>query len=168
MARAYRTHSCPLYRYGCRTEVTEVPGTGNTRENTRLRGGIRFEVEDFIQLAWHVLTGPTSPMQSVTVWALSTTTAGAIYREPQLLVTGATAALTATVHITAYPVGDVAKNIMAVARPIFPPTRSAKCHKNKAKGPKTQSIAKYFDDSCIAVVVPCVAFLGFLRQPKRG
>ena len=94
----YRTHRISLYGFGC-TELTEVPGTGNTRVIHALGGGVRFEVEDFIQLAWHFLTGPTSPIQSVVaVWAFSTTTTKEINREPQRVATGATAvALTATV-----------------------------------------------------------------------
>ena len=71
---SYRTHRSHLYRLGRCTELIEVPGTGNTRENTRPRGRSRFEVEVFIQLAWHVLTGLTSPRQSVAVRTLSTTT----------------------------------------------------------------------------------------------
>ena len=125
-------------------------------------------MEDFIQLAWHVLTRPTSPRQSVAVWALSVTTTEAINREPQRVAVGATAALTATDHSTAYPGRGASKKNMAVASPISPPARSAKCHDNQAKRPKTQRIAQDFDDSCIAVAVPCVAFLGFLRLPKRG
>ena len=94
---SYRTHRSSLYGFGC-SELTEVPGTGNTRGEIHvLEGGVRFEVEDFIQLAWHVLTGPTSPRQSVVaVWALSTTTTEAINREPPRVATGATATLTAT------------------------------------------------------------------------
>ena len=32
---SYRTHRSSLYGLGCYTELTEVPGTGNTRVNTR-------------------------------------------------------------------------------------------------------------------------------------
>ena len=74
-----------------------------------LGGGVRFEVEDFIQLTWHVLTGPTSHGQFRPVWALSTTTTEAINREPQRVATGATAALTATDHTTEYPGGSASK-----------------------------------------------------------
>ena len=35
---SYRTHRNSLYGYGCCTELTEVPGTGNTQANTRPRG----------------------------------------------------------------------------------------------------------------------------------
>ena len=74
VTRAYRTPRSSGYGYECLTELTEVPGTGNTGVNAHpLGGGIRFEVEDFIELAWHVLTGPTSPRQSVVALrALST------------------------------------------------------------------------------------------------
>ena len=58
--------------------------------------GDRFEVEGVIYVAWHVLTRPTSPRQSVAVWALSTATNEEIYLEPQQVATGATAALTTT------------------------------------------------------------------------
>ena len=52
------------------------------RVNARpLGGGVRFEVEDFIQLAWHNLTGPT-PRQSVV--ATLQPPREAINREPQL------------------------------------------------------------------------------------
>ena len=47
-------------------ELTEVPGTGKTRLNAHLlKGGVRFEVEDLIQLAWHVFAGPMSPRPCV-------------------------------------------------------------------------------------------------------
>ena len=109
--------------------------------------------------------GPTSPRQSVALWASSNTTTEATHREPQRVATGATAALTAT---TPYPGGGASKKIMAVASPILPPTRSGKCHDSYAKRPKAQRISQDFDDSCIAVAVPCVAFLGSLRPPKSG
>ena len=62
-----------------RIELTEVSGTGmnilqnlqkfrlrvKTRKIHGLGGGVRFEVVDSIELAWHALTGPTSPRQSV-------------------------------------------------------------------------------------------------------
>ena len=92
----------PGYLWHGRTELTGVPGTSmNVVQNsqkffvrvwmlyrthrsagygyypgkyTPSGGGVRLEVEDFIQLVWHVLTGPTSPRQSVAVWALSTIT----------------------------------------------------------------------------------------------
>ena len=64
-----------------------------------------MKVEHFIQLAWHVLTGSTSPSQSVAVSALSTITTEVIHREPQRAVTWAIAALTATDHSTVYPGG---------------------------------------------------------------
>ena len=60
-------------------------------------------------------TRPTSPRQSVDVWALSTTTTEAINREPQRVATGTTAALTAagycsvTDHSAAYPGGGASK-----------------------------------------------------------
>ena len=38
-ARAYRTYRSSGYRYDCRTELTEVPGTGNTRINAHPIGG---------------------------------------------------------------------------------------------------------------------------------
>ena len=68
-----------------------------------------MEAKQFIQLAWHVLTGSTSPRQSAAVLALSTITTEAINREPQQVATGATAALTATDHSTAYPGGGASK-----------------------------------------------------------
>ena len=86
----------------------------------------------------HVLTEPTSPSRSVALWAVSTITTEAINRESQRVATGATAAFTATDHSTAYPGGGASKNIMSVARPISPPARSAKCHDNQAKRPKTE------------------------------
>ena len=67
---------------------------------------------DRIHLKWElsslhgiVPTGPTSPRQSVAVWALSTTPNEAINREPQRVATGLTAAPTDTDHSTAYPGG---------------------------------------------------------------
>ena len=61
VARAYRTSRSFGYGSECLTELTEVPGTGNTRGNAHPLGGrVRLEVEDSIQLAWQVLTGPTS------------------------------------------------------------------------------------------------------------
>ena len=111
-------------------------------------------------------TRPTSPRQPVAVWALSTTTTEAINREPRRVATGATAALTATDHSTTYPGGGASKKIMVVASPILPPARSAKCHDNQAKRPKTQRIAQIFNDSCIAVTVTCVAFFGFSTHPR--
>ena len=54
-------------------------------------GSNRFEVGEFTQLAWHVPTGPTSPKQSIALWALSTIPNEAIKREPQRVATGATA-----------------------------------------------------------------------------
>ena len=56
-----------------------------------------------IQLARHVPTGPSSPRQSIAVWALSTIPNEAINREPQRAATGATAAPTDTDHSTACP-----------------------------------------------------------------
>ena len=67
-------------------------------------------MEDFIQLAWHVLTGTASPRQSVAAWALSNDHHRRENREPQLGTTGATAALTATDHSPAYPGGGASKN----------------------------------------------------------
>ena len=69
----------PRYSWHWRTELTEVPGTGiNALQNLQkfrvrviprqihgLGGGARYEADDSIELAWHVLTGPTSPRQSV-------------------------------------------------------------------------------------------------------
>ena len=101
------------------------------------------------------------------VWALSTTTTEATNREPQRVVTGATAALTTSVHSTAFAGGGASKHIMAVARPTESPTRSAKWHENQANRSKTQRIAQDVDDSCVVVAAPCVAFSGFLRPPKR-
>ena len=110
--RAYRSYRSSGYGYECRTELTEVLRTGldvvQNSQKFRAReipgkihafgGGVRFEVQDFIQLEWHVLTGPTPPRQSVVaVWALSTTTTEVINHEPQRMATGATAALTGTV-----------------------------------------------------------------------
>ena len=123
----------PVLWHG-RTDLTEAPGTGmnvvytaltevlctgmdfaHNSQKFRARvipgyihafgGGVRIKVGDFIQLAWHRLTGPRSPRQSVAVWAISTTTTEAINRELQRVATGATAALTATDHSTAYPGG---------------------------------------------------------------
>ena len=129
-------------------------------------GSNRFEVGEFIQLAWHVPTGTTSPRQSVAVWALSTTNE-AINREPQRVATGATAAPTDTDDSTAYPGGRSSKQIMVVASTTFPPARSAKRDENQAIDPKHRGKAQDLD-SCIAVTVPCVAFKGFLRPLKRS
>ena len=118
-------------------------GTGNTREKTHaLGGGVRLEVDNSIQLGWHVLTGPTSPRRSVSAWASSTTTTEGINRDPRRVTTGATATLTATDHSTAYPGGGASNKFMAVASPILPPARSAKCHVNHAKRPKRQKIGQ--------------------------
>ena len=66
VTRTYRTYRSSGCGYDCPTELTEVPGTRNTRLNAHPVGeGVRFEVEDFIQIAWHVLTEPTSRRQSV-------------------------------------------------------------------------------------------------------
>ena len=82
-------YECPVQKFRVRVIPGYIHGLG---------GGVRFEMEDFFQLAWHVLTGPTSPRQSaVAVRAISTTTTEAINREPQRVANGATAALTATV-----------------------------------------------------------------------
>ena len=43
-------------------------------------------------------------------------------------------------HSTAYPGGCASKKIMAVASPILPPARLAKCHDNQPKRPKTQEL----------------------------
>ena len=120
-----------------------------------------------IQLARHVPTGPSSPRQSIAVWALSTIPNEAINREPQRAATGATAAPTDTDHSRAYPGGGSSKKIMAVASTIFPPARSAKRDENQAIDPKHRGKAQDLD-SCIAVTVPCVAFKGFLRPLKRS
>ena len=120
-----------------------------------------------IQLAWHVPNGPTSPRQSTAAWALSTTPAEAINREPQRGATETTAAPTDTDHSTAYPGGDSSIKIMAVASTISPPARSAKRDENQAMDPKHGGKAQDFD-SYIAAAVPCVAFKGFLRPLKRS
>ena len=133
-----------------------------------LGGGVRLEVEEFIQLAWHVLTGPTSLWQSVAVWALSTITTEAINREPHRVATGATAALTATDHSTAYPGGGASKKNMAVSISILPPARSAKGHCNQANRPKTKRIAQDFDDICISVAVLCVAIWASFAHPREA
>ena len=54
-----------------------------------------------------------------------------------------------------------------IKRVILPPTRSAKCHDKQAKRPKAQRMAQNFDDSCIAVAVPCVTFLGPIRPTQE-
>ena len=38
VARAYRTNRSSRYGYECPTELTEVPGTGNTRVNAHPLG----------------------------------------------------------------------------------------------------------------------------------
>ena len=49
----YRTHRSSSYWYERHTELPEVPGTGNTCGLIHALGrGARFEVEDFIQLAY--------------------------------------------------------------------------------------------------------------------
>ena len=96
-------------------------------------GSNRLEVGEFIQLAWHVPTGPASPRQSFAVWALSTTPNEAINREPQRVATGASAAPTDTDHSTACPGGGSSKKVMAVGSTIFPSTRSAKRDENQAR-----------------------------------
>ena len=72
-------------------------------------GSNRFEVGELSNFARHVPTGPTSPRQSIAVWALSTIPNEAINREPQRVATGATAAPTDTDHSTAYPGGSSSK-----------------------------------------------------------
>ena len=97
-----------------RAELTEVPSTGiNVLQNFReflvrvipgqMHTRVRFEVEDSIQLAWHVFTGPMSPRQSVVAlrdYELATKPSPrkAMSRGPQWVATGATAALTATLR----------------------------------------------------------------------
>ena len=123
---------------------------------------------EFIHLVWHVPTGPTSPRQSIAVWALSTTTNEAINRELQRVATGATAAPTDTDHSTAYPGGGSSNKIMAVASTTFPRARSAKRDENQAIDPKYRGKAQDFD-SFIAVAVPCVAFKGAIPlRIKQG
>ena len=100
--------------------------------------------------------------------SLLTTTTEAINREPQRVATGATAALMATDHSAAYHGGGASNKIMAVASPIQPPGRSAKCHDNQAKRPKTQRIAQDLDDSRIAVAFPCGAFLASSAHPREA
>ena len=122
---------------------------------------------EFIQLACLVVTGPTSPWQSVAIWALTTTPNEAINRETNRVATGATAAPTGTDHSTAYPGGGSSKKIM-VTSTISPPARSAKRDENQAIDPKYKIQRKAQDfDSCIAVADPCVGFKGFLRPLKR-
>ena len=106
-------------------------------------------MEHFIQLACHVLTGPTSTRQSVAVWALSMITTEATNREPQRVVTGATAAITATDHITAYPGGGASKQIM-VAIATFGTARPPKLHENRRIDPKHRRYDQDLD-SCTAV-----------------
>ena len=118
-------HRSLLYGYGCCTDLTEVPGAGNTRVNTRPRGTSSIGSGGFHPtFAWHVLTGSTCQGQYAAVWAISTITTEAINREPQRVTTGATAVLTATDHRTAYPGGGASNKIMAVASPILTPARS--------------------------------------------
>ena len=71
VARSYRSYRICGYGYECRTELTEVLCAGmdvvQNSQKSRVRvipgyihalgEGVRFEVEDFIQLAWHVLLG---------------------------------------------------------------------------------------------------------------
>ena len=58
VALAYRTYRSSGYGCECPTELTKVPGTGNTWVKAHpLGGGVRFEVEESIEHAWHVLTG---------------------------------------------------------------------------------------------------------------
>ena len=116
VARSYRSYRSCGYGNECRAEVTEVLCTEvlctgmNVVQNsqnfrvrvipagkTRPRGRNSIWTGGFHPTCiWYVLTGPASPRQSVAVWALSTTTTEAIYREPQRVATGATAALTVT------------------------------------------------------------------------
>ena len=57
-----------VLRHG-RTELTEVPGMGNgIRVNAHRLGGSRVrvdEVEELIQLAWHVFTGPINVHEAI-------------------------------------------------------------------------------------------------------
>ena len=71
-------------------------------------------------------------------------------------------------HSTAYPGGGAKKNIIAVTSPILPPSRSAKSHDKQTKRPKAQRMAQNFDDSCIVVAVPCVAFLSPSAHPREA
>ena len=120
-------------------------------------GSNRFEAGEVrIQLARHVPTGPIPPRQSIALWALSTIPNEAINRAPLRVATGATAAPTNTDHSTACPGVGSSKQIMAVARTIFPPARSAKRDENHAIDPKYRGSQDF--DSCIAVADPCVAF----------
>ena len=108
-------------------------------------GSNRVEVGEFIQLTWHVPTGPTSPRQSIAVWALSTTNNEAINREPQRVATGATAAPTAIDHRTAYPGGGSSKKVMAIASTIFhdrpSATRTKRSTQNTEENLKTSIAA---------------------------
>ena len=158
-----------LYGYGCCTELTEVPGTGSTRVSARPWGRSSIWSGEFnptCMTCSHWVNVPETIRSCVGI--VEDHRRGDKLCEPQRVATRTTAALTATDHSTAYPGGGASKTIMAVASPILPPARSAKCHDNQSKRPKTQRIAQDFDYSCIAVAIPCVAFLGFLRPPKRG
>ena len=91
-------------------------------------------MEDFIQLAYGMSSlGQRPGGNPKRCGHYSATTNEAINREPQQVATGATAALTVTDNSTAYSGGDASKEYMAVASPILPPARSAKCHHNQAK-----------------------------------
>ena len=93
---SYITHRRSGYGFGCCTKLTEVLGTGNTRVNARRPGQEFYFKQRFIQLAWHVLTGPKYSGQFVlVVGLLSTMTTWAKNRNYQRVATGSTAALTA-------------------------------------------------------------------------
>ena len=94
-------------------------------------------------------TGPISPRQSIALLAILTIPNEAIDREPPLRVApGATAAPTDTDHSTAYPGGGSSRKIMAVARTIFPPARSAKRYTRTMRS--TQSTEDNFKTSIAA------------------
>ena len=126
--------------------VRVIPG-----KCTPPHGGVRFEVEDLILLALHVLTGPTSPRQSVVNYRQNHHRE-AINREPQYVATGATAALTAILRCNrsyhSVPRRWRFKLNNGGRKPIlrYKPSAATK----KRNSPKTQRMVQDVDGSCIA------------------
>ena len=124
----------------------------NSIRSNRFEVGELSNLHGMLPLGQHNRGNPR-----VAVWVLSTTPNKAINREPRRVATGATAAPTDTDHSTACPGGGSSKKIMAVARTIVPPARSAKRDENHAIDSKYRGKSQDFH-SFIAVADPCVTF----------
>ena len=132
-----------------------------------------MNLEDLIQLAWHVLTGPTSPGQSVVaVRALSTTTTEAINRknlnEWRLEQQPRSRQLFCDRSYHSVPRLWRLKRNNGGRKPNFATGSIRQVPPQRGEATETQRINQAFDDSCLAVAVPCVTLLGFLLSPRKG